>query len=321
MTKILTLASIFDSNFLPQALVFYDSVKEFVNDYQIFFLCLDDKTYDTLEQLKLKGVKLIRHEDFADNELRRLKRERKPGEYSWTCKGPLVEYLFRRFKLKEVIYLDIDMCFWAKPDAMLEELKDVSIGITRQRLSLRYQLMEKRSGKFNAGFIYFRNDKTANKCLKKWSRQCRNWCYSRLENGKLGDQMYLNKWPSLYKGKLKILENEGVNSACFNTDGEEVLKNRFGIYINGNRLILFHYHGFVRLGQNKYLANEVFQVSQKLNEIVFVPYAKELEKRVRLIKKIWRAYKPLVNKKSAKQRVQNFLYKTILDITSWKNRL
>jgi hypothetical protein len=318
MKKKFVIASIFDSNFLPQALVFYDSVKRFVENYQVFFLCLDDNTYDTLRKFKLKGVTLIRHDEFADEELKRLKKERKAGEYSWTCKAPLVQYLFFRYKIKEVTYLDIDMCFWSNPSPIYRELGKISIGITEQRLSPRYKLMEKRSGIFNAGFIYFRNDQIGKKCLDKWNRQCRDWCYSRLEKGKLGDQMYLNEWPELYGKKLKILSLKGVNAACFNTDGYSVDQNKLGTYIDGNKLILFHYHGFSRLGNNKYLTNEVFRVSPKLDRVVFRPYAKQLD---RYIRKIGQEYQPLVNKKGIRKKTQSFLYRLILDMNSWKSRL
>ena len=46
------------------------------------------------------------------------------------------------------------------------------------------------------------------KCLKKWTNQCLEWCYYKLEDGKMGDQKFLDEWPKLYKSCHIIMKLE-----------------------------------------------------------------------------------------------------------------
>jgi hypothetical protein len=308
-------ASIFDSSFLPQALVFHASISKYSRNFELYWLCLDDLAYDILAKLKLKGVKLVRHNDFADSELKKLQKERSRGEYSWTCKGPFVEYLFAKFKLSDVFYLDIDISWWADPELAQVEVRGYSLGITPQRLSARYRILEHRSGKFNAGFIYFKNDKIGNKALKKWAAQCREWCYARFEKGKLGDQMYLNSWPREYKTSLVIVENKGINAACFNIAGVEAKESGGKLYLNGDQLVLFHYHGFVWSSPGDYQPSSVYKVTDTVRESIFVEYGLGLDKMAAKVMGIEPKYViPYSSKKSIRKIMTDIILRTIFAV-------
>jgi len=45
--------------------------------------------------------------------------------------------------------------------------------------------------------------------LNYFRKQCIEWCYNRSENGRYGDQLYMNDWPDKYE-KVGIISNIGI---------------------------------------------------------------------------------------------------------------
>ena len=80
------------------------------------------------------------------------------------------------------------------------------------------------SGIYCVQFMYFKNNLEGKKILSDWRKQCIKWCYNRFENGKFGDQKYLDNWPQKYS-KLHILNNLGGGVAPWNVQQYKVLKN------------------------------------------------------------------------------------------------
>ena len=64
-------------------------------------------------------------------------------------------------------------------------------------------------------FITFLNEENSLKVLDKWRKQCIDWCYARYEDGKFGDQKYLDEWPSIYQN-IHILQHQGGGIAPWN---------------------------------------------------------------------------------------------------------
>ena len=64
---------------------------------------------------------------------------------------------------------------------------------------VEHGIKTKRFGKFNVGWLTFKNDEIAIKCLKNWGNNCINWCYDYVEDNKYADQKYLDDWPKDYE--------------------------------------------------------------------------------------------------------------------------
>jgi hypothetical protein len=55
--------TLFDSHYLPQGLALHESMERHLDDYVLWILCVDEKTYEVLSHLNLNRVGLL---DLAD---------------------------------------------------------------------------------------------------------------------------------------------------------------------------------------------------------------------------------------------------------------
>ena len=133
---------------------------------------------------------------------------RTPTEYCWTATPALPLYLFdTRPELEEVTYLDADLLFFSSPEPLFAEMGDASVLITPHRFAPEYAHHEA-SGTYNVQFLTFRRAGGL-EILRWWHDRCVEWCFNRLEDGKLGDQKYLDDWPERFAG-VHVLAHLGA---------------------------------------------------------------------------------------------------------------
>ena len=243
------LCTYFDKNYLLRGLALHHSLLSNINDFNLWILCMDDETYNILQKLNLEKVILIRLSQFEDEELKKIKPKRKISEYCWTCTPSLPLYILKNNpKLDMIAYIDADMYFYSSPDEIYNEFGQNSIMIIPHRFSDDQMFREKTSGIYNVGMLIFRNDTYALECLEWWRNKCLEWCFDYYEDGKLGDQLYLNDWPILFKN-VCTLKNHGVDVASWNILRYIVTEDESNIYLQEKSsrikwsLILYHFHG------------------------------------------------------------------------------
>ena len=90
--------------------------------------------------------------------------------------------------------MDADLYFYQDPQILIDEIpKNKSVLITQHNYYPKYD-QSKTSGIYCVQFMYFKNDNEGMKVLKWWRDKCIEWCYNRFEDGKFGDQKYLDDW-------------------------------------------------------------------------------------------------------------------------------
>lgn len=97
------------------------------------------------------------------------------------------------------------------------------------------------NGRFNVGVLAYRRDENGLKCLNWYRERCLEWCFDRHENGKYGDQKYLDEFPALFQG-VCIVQHEGVNAAPWNMENLELSERNGQFFVNDLPLIVFHFH-------------------------------------------------------------------------------
>ena len=249
-----------------------------------------------LNELKLKNATVISLKDFEDEELLSVKPSRTIAEYCWTSTSSTILYVLQKFDVQECTYIDADLFFYKSPKPIFDEMGNNSILITEHRYSPRYD-KSKQSGKYCVQFITFKNDERGLAALKWWRERCIEWCYDRLEDGKFGDQKYLDDWPERFDG-VHVMRHLGGGLAAWNvqqynfskdSDGEIFGKeSKSGKEFN---VIFYHFH-YLRFLKNNTIELGRRQLSDKVKEIFYKPYIKELLLLKEIISKIDNSFDP-----------------------------
>lgn len=240
--------TLFDKNFLTRGLALYESLLKFCPDFKIWMLCMDKESYEMLKKLNLEKMIPLKIEEIEDKGLLSVKNNRTTSEYCWMMSSSLPLYILEKTGIDMITYLDADLYFFQPLTAIYDEFANNSIMIIPHWFPEKNKAQEKTSGIYNVGMLIFRNDKNGLECLRWWKERCIEWCYGRYEDGKLGDQMYLNVWSEKFNG-VYILQNRGANVASWNIKGYSFFKKKGEIWLKvlDSRkefpLIFYHYHG------------------------------------------------------------------------------
>ncbi|HTL61926.1 MAG TPA: hypothetical protein VL261_09790 [Nitrospira sp.] len=283
--------TLFDRNYLYKGLALYHSLLAHCQDFRIWILCMDEITWDLLDKLKLEKAHLIRICEFEDRELQQVKPTRTVAEYCWTCTPSLPLYVLRRNpSLDSIAYLDADLFFYSHPRPIYDEVDDGSIMIIEHRFPPHLKHFEI-NGIYNVEMLMFRNDAPARECLQWWRERCIEWCYYRLEDGKLGDQKYLDDWPTRFPG-VHVLQHKGAGVALWNVMRYAVTKQENAVYIDEAPLIFYHFHQFTLLPDGKYdFGNRgEYVLSPEAIEFIYRPYVAAIEREIDRVRGIDRSF-------------------------------
>ncbi len=270
--------TLFDSNYLIKAVVLYRSLERHAPSFHLTAFCFDDEAKRVLDELAfphLSTVSLGELEAF-DRELLSVKDDRTPVEYCWTATPALPLYVLgTRPELNEITYLDADLMFFADPEALFEEMGDASVLITPHRYASEYA-HQAINGIYNVQFLPFRRDERGLQVLRWWHERCIEWCYYRLEDGKLGDQKYLDDWPERFAG-VHVLQHKGGGLAPWNITQYDVRETPQGVEVDGEPLVFFHYHRVKLLTSGGYDWHPPgYFISDEERRLVYDPYLAEL---------------------------------------------
>ena len=245
----------FDRNYLVRGLTLYRSLMEHASPFNLYVLCFDDFTFNSLQRLNrtnLIPVALSSLEE-GDAALVETKKNRSRVEYFFTCSPSLPLYIFRRYPGIELLtYVDADLLFFSSPEPIYSALGDKSILIIGHKFPPRLKRFES-FGVFNVGFLSFRKDGPGLECLRSWREQCLEWCFDRVEPGRFADQKYLDTWPARFDPHVVIPGHKGANVAPWNWMNYGIREENGQVEIDGEPLIFYHFAGMKIL--NRWLCN------------------------------------------------------------------
>ncbi|HMA51662.1 MAG TPA: NAD-dependent epimerase/dehydratase family protein, partial [Magnetospirillaceae bacterium] len=274
----------FDSLYAPRGLIMIGSLFRHQPDAVVHVLCLDDLCLDILQALapQIPRVHPISLEELEkhDPELAACKGGRSKIEFYFTCTPCLPSYvLAQNPDIADITYLDADLFFYRDANLIFDEIGDKSIAITPHKFPPTGKHNE-RYGIYNVAWITWRNDEIGRKCLADYRRNCIAWCYDHEEDGKFGDQKYLDSWPEDY-GSVAILDHKGVNVALWNVDNYDIQKREDGLYIDEQPLIFFHFHAVYHFGPGEFYVpfreTGVQKDIDRLVELLYQPYTELVE--------------------------------------------
>jgi hypothetical protein len=281
-----TYCTIFDCNYLPRGLALYESLKRGGDEFALWILCLDEAARAKLQSLRLPQLRLLGLEDLeaVDRDLLAAKSNRSALEYCFTCKAPLVLYIFGKDSSADsVTYVDGDIFYFSDPALVDAEIGDGSIAITPHAFPA---CLQERTiyGIYNAGWIWFRRDENSLRCLKWWREKCIEWCYMPCKPGLHADQKYLDKWPELFQG-VKSLNHPGINLGLWNISSRHLSVEKGILCASGRPLIFYHFHALKQISPlifDPHWADYHVKPTSYLRRLVYLPYLQALRGAARM---------------------------------------
>jgi hypothetical protein len=274
----------FDSRFLLRGAACLTSlVGRSQTPPKILVLALDAECRHTLPTLlapvsarcELEIISLLELES-SHPELAPAKANRSWLEYVFTLTPVLcLEAAERAAPRTHVVYIDADLYFFADPALAVQEAGEADIAITEHRFPPHTAYLAGLYGRFNVGWLAFRNTFEGNQCMRDWKADCLSWCSIEPKDGAFGDQMYLDAWPTRYPN-VAVVRHIGVNTGPWNAPQYKFSPGHAGPLVNGQMLIAFHFHRVNRLGNGVYETDflNYGSLTPELCDLVYVPYVR-----------------------------------------------
>ncbi|HEY8360761.1 MAG TPA: hypothetical protein VIL30_25165, partial [Ramlibacter sp.] len=225
--------TVFDSGYLLQGLALHRSMQRHLASFRLWVLCVDEDAYRMLNALQLPSLSTLRLADLETPELQAVKGSRTRGEYCWTVTPFSPRFVFEAdASVQRVTYVDADVWFRRAPTEVFREFEasGKQVLITDHAYAPEYD-QSAIAGRFCVQFMTF-NRGASEPVRKWWEERCIEWCFARLEDGKFGDQMYLDAWPEMFGEQVHVLADKAAFLAPWNASS-----------IPYGRSVVFHFHG------------------------------------------------------------------------------
>lgn len=258
------LCTLYNSLYLDKGLVLFDSLKANANSFILYVLCMDNKCFEVISELKQNCLIPIKLADFeyGDNDLLNAKSNRTMGEYCWTCSSSLIRYILNTFKHNYCTYIDADMYFYSDPQILVDEMirNNKSAMVVPHRFSKTKIAQEKIVGKYCVEFNTFRNDEDGRTILEYWRNLCLESCNNIGDGIHWGDQKYLEVLVGTFDG-VHVCTNNGAGIAPWNIERYEQKDNNviFKDCDTPINVVFYHYQSI------SYINNNIISTGVQLN--------------------------------------------------------
>lgn len=259
--------TLFDSLFLPQGLALYASMERHAGPYTLWILCVDEATYEVLARLRLPNIKLLALSQLETPELLAIKQGRSRGEYCWTLTPFAPRFVFEIApEVERVTYLDADLWFRKSPAPILREFTASGKGvlITDHAYAPEYDFTAT-SGQFCVQFMTFHRER-GEMVRKWWEARCLEWCFAHYEDGKFGDQKYLDDWPERFPEEVHVFSQKELLLAPWN-----VTRFPYG------QAVVYHFHGLRILAKKKVVLAPQYSLPRLVVANIYEPYLLDLK--------------------------------------------
>lgn len=233
-------------NFLAHAKALYGSVKKNYPDARFFVVLCDlvDHGFDP----NAEPFEFIHLDDLAIPDFASMSQRYNITELNTAVKPFVFIYLFQKYALKNLVYLDPDLYFIDRlheVDNLLNE--GVEAILTPHILSPaeNSELDDRKFllfGIYNLGFLALSNTPSTINFLNWWSSKLKNLCIINLQEGIFVDQKWCDLLPAFVK-KTHILHHAGYNVAYWNLPQRQITKKGESWFANQDELRFVHFSG------------------------------------------------------------------------------
>lgn len=298
--------TLFDSLFLPQGLALHRSLQRHAGAHCLWILCVDDEAHRILAGMALPDVRLLRLQDVETPELLAVKPTRSRGEYCWTLTPFAPRFVFEADpQVARVTYLDADLWFRASPHEAFGALERSGKGVMiTDHLPAPEHDHSADNGRFCVQFLTFVRGR-GDHVRAWWEARCIEWCFARFEDGRFGDQKYLDVWPELFGDDVHVLSSE-----C------PVLGPWNAVRFPYSAAFAVHFHGLRLLSDGGVLLADNYDIPELTFRKVYRPYFAELVVVAGMLTRAGLAPRPQAKRPGLRARFLSLLRRTY-----WKLRV
>mgnify|MGYP001452649086 CR=1 FL=1 len=278
--------TIIDKNYILRAYTLFKSIKQFLKKDEFYIVCIDLESYNFLKKQRERRLKLLFLDNINEKLVQKLKNSREYNEFCWTTKSISFDYFFREKNIRWVIYLDSDSMVFASIKEYLDDNYDLMITPHSGKHNY-FKSIEKQVGKFNAGFLAFKNNINGNKILKYWKKKCIESANNKPTGNIYGDQKYFDEIQNKFK-RINVCSFPGINMAPWNL----CTKSGKIDYDGEEKIVFYHMQGLKFYNKNIYnIYSSNFKVTQRAYDYIYKPYILLLKKNYIELKKTHNTFK------------------------------
>jgi len=212
-------------------------------------------------------------------------------------------------KIDAIALADCDIMFFQSPEVIFDEFEGADVIIQPNNFSYQFENDFVPYGYYCTSFQCFRNNKNGKKIINYWYDKCIEWCSHIREEGKFGDQKYLDDWRIRFK-RVREVSNVGTNIAPWNIQKFDLAKKNGQVVINNKwPLIYYHYHSFrMNLSNYEYIVtgdrNLKYPIADDAMRLIYEPYIQIVRDVVIELKKIKEYYEYTLTNPGGNYHVQ-----------------
>lgn len=232
----------FDKHYLPKGLAMLRSLQRYNPESDIYVLTGDE---ETRIQVRHEGHTIIDlgGMEMMYPELSAAKQTRSWVEYLWTLTPAVLLFMLDVVGKQECAYVDADLFFYDRLDELYAETDPYNISAIPHRWTPKYRARLEPNGKYNVSWLRVQMSGHAIEFLGEWMSLCVDCCSATLNNGRLGDQTYLDDLSVKYG--IHDVEHLGANLAPWSQEQYTYRIDDWGcIHVNKDPLLFYHFHEF-----------------------------------------------------------------------------
>ncbi len=198
-------------------------------------------------------------------------------ELNTAVKPYAFEYLFERYDLDRIVYLDPDIRIYSRMERLTAAFDQGANVLLTPHLTGALDDDKRpseidilRTGTYNLGFIAVARGRESMAFLAWWQQRLYDHCVVDLPRGLFVDQRWVDLVPGLFEG-VAILRDAGYNVAYWNLSKRIVTRSGGDYEVAGAPLVFFHFSGFdpqrpdrVSIHQNRFRLEALPAATQQL---------------------------------------------------------
>lgn len=262
-----TYCTLFDKNYLYQAVALHRSLVRHAGEFRLYALCMDSTAHALLKKMRSDTLIPLSVEELITPQIAAVRARTSHGQFCWVCQPLICEFILERFEVDMATYLESDSLFFSDPEVLFSAIGERSASLVPHNFSSEFD-NEVTAGKFCVQFNAFRNDAAAREVLAHW----KEWCfkYDKSAPTAYPGQTSLDDWPQRFPC-VSVVSYPGAGVAPWNIRGYQLAVNNSTPYVNGVPVVFYHYHQY---GRYKSGAHELsgYPLTQQVIDVFYRPY-------------------------------------------------